>query len=117
MSIGSEIHALKDRRLAEWRCVSGAGVDESQLRSRVVLEQVFIVRTLKQVFVRSNWSRSTRTLLRNRLLGYGWCRGHGPSRRRYELDQQRVVVRRPAHRVADSRVDRHAFQIVDLARG
>jgi len=40
---------------------------------------------------------------------------HGAAVSRHELDQQRAIVRHPAEWITDRRVDRDAFQVVDLA--
>ena len=74
------------------------GVDKCQLRSRVVFEKIFVVRTLQQVFKRSYWSRSAGAFLRVRLVWHRRCGRRCAARCRHELDQQRAVVGHPGSR-------------------
>ncbi len=87
--------SLKNCALADRGDTSGNRINKSQLRSGIVLEKIFVVRTLQQVFKRPHWSRPAGTFLCVRLVRHAWCGRRSAACSGHGLDQQRAAVGHP----------------------
>src|SRR5258708_24191950 len=109
LSVGRSIDSGKDRRFAHGSSAATYGVSEQQLRSCVIVEKIFIVRVLQQVF-----KGRCRSLFAVTLLDDWTVRNFAFPRRisasgRYGLHQESVPVGHPLQRIADDSADFHAW--------
>ena len=106
LSVRRWIDRLKDPGLSELRPSTGRSLYRAQLRHRVVIEKVLVVRILEQVLEGPDRCLLGIVLLDGRAFWSGGGRRRLAARRRKSLDQERALIRHPLERIAVGGVQR-----------
>src|SRR5579872_931145 len=86
-----------DRGFPDGRYLAASDIHHGELGSRVVFEQILIVRILEHVFVRYDGSAAAQTLLDVRTLGNRRLRGRRAATCANRVDEHRLSVGHPLH--------------------